>query len=584
VSLILIGELALWVALLMAAWCATVSFAGGALARRDLVASGERAMYVTCAALLLASIGLWTALLSHDFSLTYVAAQTSANVPKAYVFTAFWSGQAGSMLFWALVLSMYSAIVVFSNRRGDRDVMPWATGTLASVLLLFLLATCIGANPYTRVDSMPVDGKGMDPRLQSPIMAIRTPNLFLGYVATTIPFAFAVAGLMSRRPASEGSSLARRWALLSWFLLAISIVLGMWRSYVELGWRGHWTWDPVENASLLAWLAGAALLHSILVQETRRVPRQWSVTLAVAPFLLSIFGTFVSRSGVILGAHSFAPSSVGSRFATFFALATVATIYLVASRLHDLAPKAGRETREAPFLYDNLVFVEIAFAVLWGTLFPILSEWVRGSRITIGPPFFAVRIPLGLLLLGLTGVGPLIPWRTAPEGNRRRHGGYVVHAGMVILVAAFAGPAFRSRHDVRLGSGDEYRVADPLGHQWRFVSQGASVYRVLNRDVSSVTLDTWRDGVHQGLITSESRQYVDSEGRPTFEPATEVGVRTTAELDTYLVLAGARGEMAELRITFNPLVVWILIGGLLMAVGGLIVMWPHVDAPPRDDQ
>jgi cytochrome c-type biogenesis protein CcmF len=652
--LILVGELALWVGLLMAAWASTVSFAGGALRRDDLIASGRRAIYATFAMVLTASIGLWTALLSRDFSLEYVAGHISANMPNVYVFTAFWSGQAGSMLFWALILSLYSAIAVFNNRERNRVLAPYAAGTLGAIILFFLATTCFKANPFTRLDWTPMDGRGMNPQLQNPGMAIHPPNLYLGYVATAVPFAFAIAALITRRLDAGWLGVVRRWSLLSWFFLTIGIVLGMWWAYVELGWGGYWAWDPVENASFLPWLTGTAFLHSIMIQEKRGMLRKWNVVLVVVTFLLSIFGTFITRSGVIESVHSFAQSPVGSWFAAFFFAATGATIYLVATRLKNLESKAELESmvsREAAFLYNNLVLVGIAFAVLWGTLFPILSEWVRAEKITVGPPFFnAVNIPLGLLLLGLTGVGPLIAWRKAstanlkrqfafpatsgvvvgalllalgmrngyalvtytlagfvaatilqefykgvsarrtihgesiPVGfvrlvarNRRRYGGYIVHAGIVMIFAAFAGLAFRTEHDITLRTGQQYETDDPYGHHWRFVSQGASTDKRANRIVTSVALETYRDGKATGFIKSEKRQYFDSAERPTFEPSTEVGIRTTAKLDTYVVLAGVRGDVAELRVTFNPLVVWVWIGGALMAIGGLVVMWPQAE-------
>jgi cytochrome c-type biogenesis protein CcmF len=651
---ILIGELALWVALLMAAWTGVTSCAGGALGREDLVTSGRRGLYATTAMVVLASLGLWTALLTHDFSLKYVASNTSANMPKVYVFAAFWGGQAGSLLFWTLILALFSAGAIWSARTKARELAPWACGTLAMILVFFIAVVCFKANPYDRLSFVPADGRGMNPQLQNPGMAIHPPNLYLGYVATSIPFAFAIAALVTRRLDAEWLSIVRRWSLLSWFFLTIGITLGMWWAYVELGWSGYWAWDPVENASLLPWLTGTAFLHSIMIQEKRGMLRKWNVTLVVTTFLLAIFGTFITRSGIIESVHSFAQSPVGTWFATFFLLATGVTIYFVSTRLKDLEAKAGLESmvsREAAFLYNNLVFVGIAFSVLWGTLFPILSEWVRGSKITVGPPFFnTVNVPLGLLLLALTGIGPLIAWRKAstsnlrrqfavPAGagltvgvvllalgmrdsyalvaytlagfvaatiaqefqkgisarrsihgealpvatvrliarNRRRYGGYIVHAGIVVLFAAFAGLAFKRDHDVQMRAGDTKELVDPLGHRWRFVSQGISTSETLNRYVTAVGLEVWRDGVRQGIISSEKRQYLDSNKNPLFEPSTEVGIRSSAKMDLYIVLAGVREDTAELRISFNPLVIWVWIGGMIMAVGGLIVMWPQAE-------
>jgi cytochrome c-type biogenesis protein CcmF len=374
----------------------------------------------------------------------------------------------------------------------------------------------------------------------------------------------------------------------------------------------------------------------------------------VTTFLLAIFGTFITRSGIIESVHSFAQSPVGTWFATFFLASTGVTIYFVTTRLKDLEAKAELESmvsREAAFLYNNLVLVGIAFSVLWGTLFPILSEWVRGSKITVGPPFFnTVNVPLGLLLLALTGIGPLIAWRKASTSNlkrqfavpvsvglgvgvllivlgmrdvyalvaytlagfvaatigqefykgigarrsihgeaipiavvrlvarnRRRYGGYIVHAGIVVLFAAFAGLAFKKDHDIQLRAGETKELVDPLGHKWRFVSQGTSTSESLNRFVTAVGLEVWRDGVPQGIVTSEKRQYLDSNKNPLFEPSTEVGIRSSAKMDLYIVLAGVREETAELRISFNPLVIWVWIGGMIMAIGGLIVMWPQAE-------
>ncbi len=654
--MILVGELSLWVALLMAAWAATVSFAGGQMRRADLIQSGERAIYATLAMVVLASFGLWTALLTHDFSIKYVASFTSANLPKVYTITAFWGGQSGSLLFWALILSIYSAVTLWTNRARNRELMPYVSGTLALILVFFLATICLGSNPFERLDWIPADGRGLNPQLQNPGMAIHPPNLYLGYVGTSIPFAFAIAALVTRRLDAEWLAAVRRWALLAWFFNTVGIVLGMWWAYVELGWGGYWAWDPVENASLLPWLVNTAFLHSIMVQ--------------VSAFLLSIFGTFITRSGVISSVHSFAQSPVGKWFAAFLILAIVVTAYLVSTRLKDLKSTAELESmvsREAAFLYNNLVLVGIAFSVLWGTLFPIISEAVRGNKITVGPPFFnTVNIPLGLLLLLLTGIGPLIAWRRASVANlkrqflipvtagatigilffalgvhnlaallsysfgalvlativqefykgvtarhrmygeshlvalprliarnRRRYGGYIVHLGVVVVFAAFAGLAFKREFDLTLNAGDAKVVTDAWGHQWTFVSQGISRYNVLNREVTAIALDVARDGKPAGVITSEKRQHVDSRGVPTFEPSTEVGIKGSFKQDVYVVLAGVRVvrgpvagagqlggapvETAEIRVTFNPLVRWVWLGGALMALGGLVVMWPAAD-------
>lgn len=650
--MILVGELSLWIALLMCAWSATLSFAGGRLRREDLVASGERGLYAGAGFVALASVGLWTALLSSDFSVRYVASFTSANLPIVYKISAFWGGQAGSMLFWCLILALYAGLATWVNRGKNRELMPWVTGTSALVLLFFVATTAISSNPFERLEWVPADGRGLNPQLQNPAMAIHPPMLYLGYVATAIPFAFAVGALVSRRLDAAWLGAVRRWALVSWVFLTVGIVLGMWWAYVELGWGGYWMWDPVENASLLPWLTGTAFLHSIMIQEKRGMLRKWNVVLVIGTFLLSILGTFITRSGVIQSVHSFAQSPVGAWFAWFLAGTLAASVWLVSIRLKDLEPKAELEamiSREAAFLYNNLVLVGIAFSVLWGTLFPILSEAVRGAKITVGESFFnSVNVPLGLLLLALTGIGPLIAWRRASFANvqrqfaapaalglivgavlftlgvrqlsplvawtlcafvagtilqefhkgvgarrrmydeaapialarlvarnRRRYGGYIVHAGIVILFAAFAGMAFRAEHDVTLADGESFTTTDPYGRSWTFTNDGLSQYKVLNREVVAVSLRPEMEGRALPLLISEKRQHVDSRGNPTFQPSTEVGIHYSARQDVYLVLAGVIGNRAEVRINFNPLVMWVWAGGLLMAVGGLIVMWPQ---------
>lgn len=652
--------MSLWVAILMAAWTTTVSWAGGYQRRPDLVFSGERAMYATFAFTVLASIGLWYAIFTHDFSLKFVASYTSMNLPSVYLFSSFWAGQAGSMLFWTLILAMYGAVAVYANRSRLRNMMPWVTGTMGLITLFFLLTTAFGANPFERLDWVPADGRGMNPQLQNPGMAIHPPMLYFGYVATAVPFAFAIGALITRQLDGEWLAAVRRWSLLSWFFLTIGIVLGMWWAYVELGWSGYWAWDPVENSSLLPWLSGTAFLHSIMIQEKRGMLRKWNVTLVVLTFLLSILGTFITRSGVIESVHAFAQSSVGSWFLGFLIVATILTAILVSTRLKDMEAKAELESmvsREAAFLYNNLVLVGIAFTTLWGTLFPILSEWVQGEKITVGQPFFnSVNTPLGLLLLALTGIGPLIAWRRAStanlkrqfmmpaalgvfavvallligmrhfyalvfyglatfvattitqefvkgigarrrmyqEGlaiasvrlvarNRRRYGGYVVHFGIVVMFAAFAGLYFKKDYvAVELKTGDTYSAVDPWGDTWTFTSEGMSTYNTLNRRVVAISLKTTRNGEPMGTMLAEKRQHFDATGATTFEPSTEVAIKEMARQDVYVFFSGlSNADTAVMNFHFNPLVIWVWIGGFIMAFGGVIVMWPQAERRER---
>ncbi len=652
--MILLGELSLWVALLMAAWGTAVGFAAGVTRRAELTASAHRAIYATFGFTALAALGMWAALLSSDFSFRYVASYTSANLPVMYKITALWAGQSGSLLFWSLILTFYASVAVFVNRRGSREMMPYVIGTLSAVSLFFLAMVALGSNPYDRLDFIPPDGRGMNPQLQNPGMTFHPPNLYLGYVATTIPFAFAIAALITRKLDDEWLLAVRRWALVTWFFLTLGIVLGMWWAYVTLGWGGYWAWDPVENASLLPWLTCTAFLHSIMVQEKRGMLRKWNVTLVVSTFLLSILGTFITRSGVISSVHSFAQSGIGYWFLGFLLLAIAVTVFLVSTRLRDLEPTAHLESmvsREATFLLNNLVFVAVAFSVLWGTLFPIISELVRGTKVTVGPPFFnQVNVPFGLILLALTGIGPLIAWRRASvanlrrqftgpvivgvitaaillaagmrdpyalmafalgafvlgtilqefqkgvsarhrmydEGygrafvrligrNRRRYGGYIVHVGIVVLFVGFAGAAFGTDHEFELRTGESFQATDPYGRQWEFVSEGISEYEMLNRRVVASSLAAYRDGQRAGFLRSEKRQYVDTRGMPLFEPNTEPAIMYRARQDVYVVFAGADGDIGHFRLNFNPLVMLVWAGGLIMMIGGLIVMWPQAE-------
>jgi cytochrome c-type biogenesis protein CcmF len=659
--ILLIGELSLWVALMTAAWAAIASFAGGKLGREDLISSGVRAVYATWVLVVLASIGLWTALLTSDFAFKFVWQFTSSNLPAVYKFTAFWGGQAGSLLFWELILSSCAVVALFASRNTNRELLPYVSGTLGVLLLFFLSVLCFGSNPYERMPNfLFTEGRGMNPQLQNPGMAFHPPNLYLGYVSTAIPFAFATAALLTRRLDTEWIVAVRRWALFSWFFLTLGILIGMWWAYVELGWSGYWAWDPVENSSFLPWLTNTAFLHSVMIQEKRGMLRKWNVTLVCATFLLSILGTFITRSGVIDSVHSFAKSDIGWWFLGFIIAAIIFTSLLVTSRLKDLEANAQLESmlsREAAFLYNNVALVGIAFAVLWGVFFPMISEWQSGTKITVGPPFFnAVNVPLGLFLLLLTGIGPLIAWRrTSVENlrrqftwplifgvsvaaillalgmripyavmsysigafvagtiiqefqkgtaarmkmyseqlftaftrliarNRRRYGGYVVHAGIVVLFAAFAGMAFKKDEIVDLNPGQKHSMTDPFGREWTFTNLGVSMYDAPNFAVTEVALATTMNGKDKGVLRSGKRQYFDAARNPLPQQSTEVGISYTARQDVYVVLSGVTqaGQVASIHINFNPLVMWVWLGGALMLVGGMIVMWPKAAASSR---
>ncbi len=430
----ILGELALWVAMLLATWGTVVGFLGGRTRRPALIRSAQRTTYALCAVLIVSSIGLLTALVRHDFNVQYVASYTSRNLPMVYTIAAFWGGQAGSLLFWALVLSVFAALAQWVTPRRHNHLLPYVAATTSFIVLFFVVVTLFAANPFERLAFTPMDGRGLNPQLQNPGMVVHPPMLYLGYISISIPFAFAVAALFTRRLDTGWLHAIRRWTVVSWLFLSIGITLGMWWAYVELGWGGYWAWDPVENASFLPWLTMTAFLHSVMIQEKRGMLKKWNIVLVLVSFLLSIFGTFLTRSGIISSVHSFTQSAVGTYFGGFLIVIALGVGILLWTRLPDLEAEAQLESmvsREASFLFNNLLLVGIAFSILWGTLFPIISELVRGTQVTVGPPFFnQVNIPIGLALLALTGVGPLIAWRKASVRNLQRQFAMPVAAGL----------------------------------------------------------------------------------------------------------------------------------------------------------
>lgn len=432
----------MWLALLLALWGSVVGFIAGRNQRPELVESARRATYALAGVLVVASLALIVALVKHDFNVSYVASYTSRNLPLVYTLSAFYGGQAGSMLFWAVVLATFGALAQWLTSRRYDDLLPYVAAVTSLVVLFFVATTLFAANPFVRLPFTPSDGGGLNPQLQNPGMVVHPPLLYLGYISVTIPFAFAVAALLSKRLDTGWLHAIRKWTIVSWLFLSIGITLGMWWAYVELGWGGYWAWDPVENASFLPWLTMTAFLHSVMIQEKRGMLKKWNMILIGLTFFLSIFGTFITRSGIISSVHSFAQSPIGNYFLFFLIFIVVATGVLIAKRMPMLEAESQLESmvsREATFLFNNLLLVGIAFSVLWGTMFPMISEMVRGTQVTVGPPFFnQVNIPIGLALLALTGIGPLIAWRRASPGHLKRQFAAPVTTGLIVAALLLA--------------------------------------------------------------------------------------------------------------------------------------------------
>jgi cytochrome c-type biogenesis protein CcmF len=425
-----LGSLAILLAFCVAIYAVVASVVGRVKRKPFLIVSGGRAVYSVWLLVALASGILVHALMTSDFRFSYVAEHSNRTMPLLYKFAAWWGGQEGSLLFWTFLLSTYASVVVFTNRRRHRDMMPWVVAVLATVQTFFLLLNNFIANPFRMlavdklITSVP-DGNGLSPLLQYPAMAIHPPMLYLGYVGFAVPFAFAMGSLITRQPGDAWIFTTRRWTLVTWLFQSTGVMLGMAWAYHVLGWGGYWGWDPVENASLLPWLAGTAFLHSVMMQEKKGMMKVWNIVLISTTFFLCILGTFLTRSGVVQSVHAFARSEIGKYFVVFMALGIAATIYLILDRLDYLKSEAELESvvsRESSFLFNNLILLASCFAVLWGTLFPVISEAVSGDKISLDPDWYnRLMVPIGLFLLLLTGLGPLFAWRRTSIDSLRRN-------------------------------------------------------------------------------------------------------------------------------------------------------------------
>ncbi len=422
-----IGSFALLIALALSAY----SFIAGiaALVREGpsserLGETARRAGIATFAAVLLAAVVLVMAAFSDDFSIAYIFHHSNRDLPAPYKFATLWSGQEGSLLFWSLLLASYG-LVLRLRHKTDQRLFAYASVVIAAVQIFFLLLLNFAAHPFAIMQGqLPADGNGLNPLLQYPEMVIHPPMLYLGYVGFTVPFAFALGALIMRYPGEKWIHITRRWTMVTWGFLTIGIFLGAHWAYSVLGWGGYWGWDPVENASLMPWLTGTAFLHSVMMQEKRGMLKIWNMWLIFATFGLSIFGTFLTRSGVVSSVHAFAQSSIGNWFVAFLAFIAATCAFFFFKNKSHLKSEHKLESlvsRESSFLFNNLLLLLACFTVLWGTLFPILSEWVQGTKVTVGPPFFnKVNVPVALLLLLLTALGPLLAWRkTSIESLKR---------------------------------------------------------------------------------------------------------------------------------------------------------------------
>jgi cytochrome c-type biogenesis protein CcmF len=635
-------------ALITAFGLALYAVVAGSLAaysgRRRLHESARNALVGVFAAAAVAALVLLNAFRTRDFSFTYVAQHSSLKLPFPYSLTAFWGGQEGSLLLWLLVLTGLGSAAVLLNRELIRRLLPWTVPVLGGVAVFFTVVLSFVASPFAR-QVAPADGAGLTPSLQNPYMVIHPPLLYLGYVGMTIPFVFAAGAMISGRTDERWIVVTRRWTLLAWAALGIGILLGAKWAYEEVGWGGYYAWDPVENAALMPWLAATAFLHSVMVQEKKNMLRVWNAVLVSLAFCLSLFGTFLTRSGVLSSIHSFAQSSIGPWFLGFICVAAAFSTALILWRLPLLRARTRLESlasREAAFLYNNLLLVAFTLIVLWGVAFPLLSEAVRGEKFTVGPPYFNffLRV-IGLPLLLLMGIGPLVAWRrsslkalgmsliwpavaalvaggilialgagSSTPGlvaytfsifvlaaivlefargtrarkqlgertwlgafnslvgrNRRRYGGYVVHAAIVLLAIGIAGGAYGATKVRHLQPGQSMTIRG-----YRLDYLGTVVHRGPNSLEERARLAVSRGNESPTMILAGKNDYPAEQ-----QVSNEVAIHTDWLRAQDLFVIGDqfnKDGSVVLKVLVNPLVPFVWLAGLVFLFGALIAMWP----------
>ena len=640
-----LGRAALLVTLGLSAYAVIAGAYAAHLGRRRLARSAQNALVASFVSTAVAAAVLVAALLRNDFSFEYVARTTSRALPTPYTLSAFWGGQEGSLLLWLLILTGFGAAAVSINRAWARDLIVWVVPVLAAVSTFFAFLLVAVASPFV-TQAAPADGAGMTPSLQNPYMLAHPPLLYLGYVGLTVPFAFAMGALLSGKLDERWLIATRRWTLFAWAALGIGQLIGSHWAYVEVGWSGYYAWDPVENAALMPWLAATAFLHSVMIQEKRGMLKVWNVLLVILAFCLALFGTFLTRSGVISSIHSFTQSPLGGWFLGFICVITLGSVALVISRLPILRSKTRMESlvsREATFLYNNLLLVALCLTILWGVVFPLLSEAVHGEQITVSSPYynFFLRI-FGIPLLLLMAIGPLVAWRRAslrslgrsfawPAGialavgvillilgagsswigllaytfsafvlgsigyefvrgtrarraltggtwiaafvelvgrNRRRYGGYIVHAAIVLLAIGIVGSsAYDTVRERTLAPGQTMAVSHYTLKYDRLVKRdgpNATEFRAI--------LDVTKNGRSVGTLDSGKNSY-----RAEQQVSNEVGIRSdplTGE-DLYVITdqINKNGTIA-FKVLVKPLVNLIWISGIVFLIGSLIVLWP----------
>ena len=639
-----IGSVLLALALVASAYSVVAFVVGERRKHRALVESARNSLLVTCGLVTLSVAMLLAALLTHDFGIDYVASYSSRSMSLPYLVSALWAGNDGSLLFWAWLLSVFSAVVVLRMWRSNRHLVAYASAVTMVTLAFFIVLLVFVSSPFEKLAVAPADGVGLNPLLENPGMVVHPPLLLAGYVGLTMPFALAIAALATGRLDERWLAAVRGWAVLSWLFLGVGNVIGAWWAYVELGWGGYWAWDPVENAGLMPMLVITAFLHSSVAQRRRAIFRVWNVALVTIAFNLAIFGTFLTRSGVLSSVHTFASTGLGSFFVVFLVLSLVGSVGLICYRRNALRGEATVESlvsREGTFLLTNVLFVGATALILLGTMFPMLSEVFGGTRIELDASYFnRVAGPLFLAILLLVGICSFTRWRQTSarrfftsfvwplaaalvvavglvvagvgqwyalagfvlcsfvlvaiglrwlrevrarrsvwgEGyvaafaglvglNPGRYGGYIVHAGLVILAVGVIGSSF---YDVEKEAVVEQGESMAIG-KYVLTYDGIVQYETADRSVVRAAVSVRNGDKLVGRLTPEKHYH-----RSYQQPVTEVAIRSTLVEDLYLVLIGWDEDgTAAFKVLVNPVVSWIWVGGTILLVGGVIALWPR---------
>jgi cytochrome c-type biogenesis protein CcmF len=485
----LLGRALLILGLLVCFYGAGASVYGARSGRREWIDSGRRSVYALAGLMVIAFVILELAFLRNDFSFNVVAEHSSTTTPTFYKLAAAWSSQEGSLLLWVLLQSLWASLILLATRRRATEIAPYATAVLLGFGAFFASLAVFAANPFTTSPNPPLQGAGLDPLLLHPSMMIHPPMLYSGYTLLTIPFAFAIGALITGRLSAEWISVTRRFALAAWLFLGIGILLGARWSYTELGWGGYWAWDPVENAALMPWLCTTAFIHSIMIQEKRGMLKVWNVSLVLASGTLAILGTFLVRSGILDSIHAFGASTLGVPFVLLIGAMIAGSIGLVSWRRPQLQSEARIDSlisREAVFLFQNLVLVAMVAVIFWITFFPLISQAITGTKVSVGPPAFRPFIvPLALLLVLLSGIGPLIAWRRVTVANLRRNFTFPVATGVLTAIALLlAGGVSERPFALIMFALGAFVVAAVVQEVWR----GVSARRATTRESPPVAL------------------------------------------------------------------------------------------------